>query len=53
MYVFSFLGGINDQMNQLIRMCKEKDILIVYSMNRKKLGSAISSRTPISAIAIR
>jgi hypothetical protein len=36
-------GGLNNQVEEIIKMSKEQELLVVFAMNRKKLGAAIGS----------
>eukprot|EP01025_Chloroclados_australasicus_P031460 TRINITY_DN3179_c1_g1_i11.p1 TRINITY_DN3179_c1_g1~~TRINITY_DN3179_c1_g1_i11.p1 ORF type:complete len:631 (-),score=71.51 TRINITY_DN3179_c1_g1_i11:764-2656(-) len=45
-------GGLDDKLEELLDLCKQQEIQVVYALSRKRLGQVFGSRKKMSAIAI-
>ena len=45
-------GGLDDKVGQIIALAREHDVPVVFALNRRKLGKAISRKVRVSVVGI-
>lgn len=45
-------GGLDDRLRQLMDLCNDKQVAIVYALSRKKLGKVFGYRKKMSVVCI-
>jgi len=46
------LGGIDEMLMQIIKLCTDYNITMVYALNRKKMGGILRKKVPVSIVGI-
>ncbi|XP_065884560.1 selenocysteine insertion sequence-binding protein 2-like [Dysidea avara] len=45
-------GGIDEMLMQIIKLCTDYNITMVYALNRKKMGGILRKKVPVSIVGI-
>ncbi len=45
-------GGLDDKVTDIIKLCKDCDIPVIYGLNKRKLGRALNKPTKVSVVGI-
>ena len=46
-------GGLNDRIRSLLRLCEERNVAVVFALNRRSLGHALGTKRPTMAVGIQ
>ena len=49
---FSFSGGLDDALNNILTLCNEQNVPFVFDLGRRALGIACAKHVPVSVIGI-
>lgn len=52
MYLFSFTGGLDDALNNILNLCNEQNVPFVFALGRRALGRACAKLVPVSVVGI-
>ena len=51
-FLFCYLGGLDDALNMIINLCSEQDVPFVFALGRRSLGRACAKLVPVSVVGI-
>ena len=49
---FSFSGGLDDALNNILNVCNEQNVPFVFALGRRALGRACAKLVPVSVVGI-
>jgi selenocysteine insertion sequence-binding protein 2 len=49
---FSFSGGLDDALNNILTLCNEQNVPFVFALGRRALGRACAKLVPVSVVGI-
>lgn len=52
MCLFSFTGGLDDALNNILNLCNEQNVPFVFALGRRALGRACAKLVPVSVVGI-
>lgn len=50
--LFSISGGLDDALNNILRLCTDQDVPFVFALGRRALGRACAKLVPVSCVGI-
>lgn len=50
--LFSFTGGLDDALNNILNLCNEQNVPFVFALGRRALGRACAKLVPVSVVGI-
>ena len=51
-HLFYVIGGLDETLNNIIDMCHEQNVPLVFALGRRALGRACAKLVPVSVVGI-